>query len=98
MMVHAALGLMLLVSDTGPAARPLEQSYVPAPVPDRSLDMPGARAKAQVELVPALTDTRAYVPLGGAYAMSSELARRNPPMTAVGSALAPGLTLRIPLK
>jgi hypothetical protein len=104
MMVHAALSVMLLVADVGPAGRLPEpqSSYLPAPVPDPRFDLPRPRTKQQVELVPALTDTRAYVPIGNGYsqgsAFSREMARRSQPQTAIGNQLAPGLSLRIPLQ
>jgi hypothetical protein len=104
MMVHTALSVMLLVADVGPAGRLAEpqSAYVPAPVPDPSFDLPRPRAKKRVELVPALTDTQAYVPVGNGYspgsAFSREMARRSQPQTAIGNQLAPGLSLRIPLQ
>jgi hypothetical protein len=104
MMVHVALGAMLLVADVGPAGRVAEPqtAYMPAPVPDPSFDLPRPRARQGVELVPALTDTQAYAPLGNGYApgsaFSREMARRSQPQTAIGNRLAPGLSLRIPLQ
>lgn len=117
MLAHATLRLMLLVADGGThgrgprsvpagagparAAAGAAAGYVPAPVPDPRFDVPGPRAKPQVELVPALTDTQAYAPLDSGFAPGSAfdriLTRRSQPQTAIGNQLAPGLTLRIPL-
>lgn len=102
MMVHSALALMLLVADVGPEGHVPDRGYEPAPVPDPTFELPRPRPKKHVELVPALTDTRAYAPIGNGYAPGSEfnreLTRRSQPMTAIGNELAPGLSLRIPLQ
>ena len=102
MMVHAALGLMLLVADIGPQSHGSPPGYIPAPVPDPSFDLPRPREQKQVEVEPALTNTRAYVPIGNGYASGSafhsQLTRRTQPLSQIGSELAPGLTVRIPLK
>ncbi len=102
MMAHAALAAMLLVAAPGGHGKAPASGYVPAPVPDASFDVPGPRTQPRVEVVPGLTDTRGYVPLGGAYspgsAYDNELARRSQHWTAIGNRLAPGLMLRIPLK
>ncbi len=110
MIAQAALGLVLLVADGGapgggkhavPAAR-AEPGYVPAPVPDPRFDVPGKRAKRGVTLVPSVTDTQGFAPLGNGYTPGSTfdraMTRRVQPDFAIGHELAPGLTLRIPLK
>lgn len=102
MMAHAALAAMLVVAFPGGQAKAPASGYLPAPVPDASFDLPGPRTQPQVEVVPGLTDTRGYVPLGSGYSPGSsydyELARRSQHRTAIGNRLAPGLMLRIPLK
>ena len=110
MMAQAALRLLVLVADGGahgdrrrvaPAAG-IEPGYVPAPVPDPRFDVPGKRAKRGVALVPSVTDTQGFAPLGNGYTPGSTfdraMTRRVQPDFAIGHQLAPGLTLRIPLK
>ena len=122
MLVHAALGLLLLVAEPQPRGNTATQAspatrghlvtpgkapgnaaatYLPAPIPDRQFDLPRPREQKDVELVPALTDTGAYVPLGNGYSSGSafhaQLTRHSQPLSQIGSQLAPGLTLHIPL-
>lgn len=106
MLAHAALGVLLLVADARlppPEGARTAPGYVAAPVPDPRFDAPAPRARREVELAPALTDTQAAgAPVGGGYAYGSAfdrtLARRSQPNTAIGNRLAPGIFVTVPLE
>lgn len=107
MMAHVAAGLLVLVAAAPlplpPTPPPPAPAYVPAPVPDPRFDAPAPRAKREVGLGPALTDTQAAgASVGGGYAYGSAfdrtLTRHTQPNTAIGNRLAPGFAVTIPLE
>ena len=75
----------------------------PAPVPNQDAEPPPARVIPGTRLTPALTNRLSGRPAAGdgyapGSAFSPELERRRDTGSALGTILAPGLQLRVPLK